>query len=403
MSVSNTNWLRRGFFWTGIAVWVGVFAGCGGDGGSGPSVSSSVEVSSSGGQSSAAQSSSSGSDIPGYEAATLDDIPAMVDLGKDGVWDVTLILGKQSGLFTLLFSQNDNKMYLEGFYSLDAQGALNLNWGVGTSWTCLGIGITTEQRTALCADSHVPSLIFKTKDGSTYVGTSATDLATVVAAQLTANPVRISQISAAVGAWKIETSTKTVRWELYDDYRYVLVQDSAGETSMEIGRYDVHHDYLVMGVETYVGSVYALKWYAAVKNNDSQLLLTMPGAATDTLVVDAQNPLGNALVATDLAKTWKANDNGHTFIMTLQESGQFTFKAYDGVGNVSYDDDGEWQTIGNWLILDFTTGSSCTGDQTVGMIVNGSLSCFSRVIQTASIVADSLIYDNSMIPSRWGK
>ena len=367
--------------------------------------------SSSGASSSGSKSSSSIAAKPSnMRAATLSDIPRIAQFPSQAGYTVMYVFGA-SGVYSKLFLTSDGSTALQaaGTYQLDTSGTMTL-----TNQDCLG---TSARRDSLCQAPYLDAkMMFYVKSDTLPADTllETADNVTMNAIHvgtLVANPVRIAKAADVVGVWSVGNDTNGYTFEFYPDYRYVRHSFSNDSESIETGLFDVQKDQLLTLTDKCVGSCYTVGFFAAVHASNQLLLTSSTGAtATDSLsyvgVVDTTSFTASMLLGTWKGSLLDANKAAtHTFQLSFLSTGIVDISAFDASsGSLAYSDDGAYSNIGPWLILDFNQGSvTCTGNGTLGALVNGKMSCYGLIINKAVVTGgDSLSFPNAFIPTQWG-
>ena len=70
---------------------------------------------------------------------------------------------------------------------------------------------------------------------------------------------------------------------------------------------------------------------------------------------------------------------------------------------MAYSDEGVYDVIGPWLVLDFNAGAGCNGNGTLGIMnVTGTQPlCYGLILNTADLQSDTLNFSNEFIPTQW--
>ncbi|NLB63474.1 MAG: hypothetical protein GX801_05125 [Fibrobacter sp.] len=385
--------------WVLLSVVVLVFMSCGDKKGAGPDVeepksSSSVK------KEPKSSSSSKVEEVPVLNAATTDDLFEILALDSENGRSVTLVLGKESGIYTKLYFDEDNTSpaaQLLGLYSLDSKGKMTFDFK-----DCL----TTEAlRKEICPDEHSePVLWFKVdKDGDLQMGSSEDELKNAEIAELVLPPAATAMRKASdlVGSW----DSDSVSWEFYSDYSFVKTSKiSETKTLIQAGRYDIQRSQLVVINTQSEGSglsYYELEVFSALKDG---MKLKLNGISTPvSLEFNPGEALGEVLDASTLVGTWESADKEKVYSLTINESGDFVIKIYK-IGNTvpSFNDTGIWSSAGNRLVLDFKDGQACTGDGKVGgIIIDGNVTCYATAIGVAEKKGENLTFSTEYWPSKW--
>lgn len=381
---------------------VGFMIGCSGSTSSG---GSKDDESSSGGNTSSdgGTSSSSSVTIPdGARAATLDDIPRVVQFPDYEKYEVLYVIG-ESGVFSKLYidSTGTTKLQILGSYKLSSNGEM--------SFTRLNCIIMATNLTSVCEDADaLASQIFVVEEEELKAGHTEAELAVVEAGSLVEKMVVLNKASDAVGEWSIIKGDSTFTLQLYSDLRFVMkTLNSSDEEVIAAGNFDIQDGILLGAVEYWNGSVPAAIMYKAVKKNGQLSLINPVTNKADTL---SAGTLPTTLSTTALQTTWtseKVNSSGdatHLFEMEFTASSVVHIRAADASnGDNAYTDEGEYVSFGDLLILDMNKGARCTGNRTIGIINGATFNCFSQIMGAAEIEAGALTFDNEFIPTEWEK
>lgn len=381
---------------------VGFMIGCSGSTSSG---GSKDDESSGGGNTSsdAVASSSSSVTIPdGARAATLEDIPRVVQFPDYEKYEVLYVIG-ESGVFSKLYldSTGTTKLQIIGSYKLSNDGVM--------SFTRLNCMIMATNLSSVCEDDDaLASQIFVVEDEELKAGHTEADLAVVEAGSLVEKMVVLNKAADAVGEWSIIKGDSSFTLQLYSDLRFVMkTVNSADEEVIAAGNFDIQDGILLGAVEYWNGSVPSAIMYKAVKKNGQLSLINPVTNKTDTLTAGT---LPTALSTTALQTTWtseKVNSSGvatHLFEIEFTPTSVVHIRAADASnGDNAYTDEGEYISFGDLLILDMNKGAGCNGNHTIGIINGNTFNCFSQIIGTAEIEAGALTFENEFIPTEWVK
>ena len=368
-----------------------LFMACSSDKASSPSGTSSAA------SSSGAVSSSSEALPTGAHYATMADIPNKVAFPSEAGYSIAYVFGP-SGVYSKLYLDGNGATALRavGYYSLDTTGRMSL-----VRKDCVG-GVTVRDSLCPGQDTLAYSLQFFLSGDSLMAGSSISTAVKVTAATLVGNSVRVSKASDMVGSWVHGDTAHGYVWEFYSDLRYVRHEQQGDTFTVESGIFDVQNSQLVTVMRHCSKACYAITALAPVKK-DGVLLLTDPVVGTpDTL---SPGPaLDTSLQVSALSFTWLGNAPAHRYELALKGQHLMTLNALDASnGDPAYGDEGVWELIGPWLVLDLNAGKACTGNQTIGVMANGQMRCFGAIIGKASLASDTLSFANDFIPKAWTK
>ncbi len=360
--------------------------------------------SSSAGSSSSGAGSSSSFVVPddGSRAATMADIPTVVQFPDEAGYSVKYVFDDSlsSGVYSKLFYKGTTlAVHAAGTYSLASNGQMTLEKG-----DCMGQVLDTK---ILCPENdltyHPQALGFVVKDDTLMAGPSAEALVAVTAATWVSPPVGLHKGSDVVGAWQKIVMGKTVNYEFYPNMRYVTVTQTSADTIIETGVFDIQADRLLLSVNFSNGDYYPASFFSAAKVTGNLLVTSPRTGVTETLIPNGDLPA--SLDVASLLGLWEADKGtSHKFQLNFLAEGLLTMNAW-GVAppEMAYSDEGVYDVIGPWLVLDFNAGAGCNGNGTLGIMnVTGTQPlCYGLILNTADLQSDTLNFSNEFIPTQW--